>query len=303
MGINWMWAAPVGMAVSVSASAAAEFSRQVPVGPRDRVEISNLSGEVNITGWDRREVDIRGELGSGVERVDVEQRGGVIEIEVVMKEQNWRDRFDWREGEARLEISVPSDIEVEATTVSGSITARGVRGEQALKSVSGNIRAEVLGTRIGATTVSGRVDLTGTGKEARVRASSVSGSVRLNRMGGDIEARTTSGDLDIDLNQATDLHATATSGTLYVRGQLARDGDVEASAVSGRIKITAQTPDGARYDASTFSGTLRNCFGEDPDQDDRRGRPRGARLSIDRGEGRATIRARTHSGSLDICDR
>ena len=55
------WMLPVAALLSTAALAAhaAEVNKQVPVGPNDRVKISNISGSVTITAWDRREVDIR----------------------------------------------------------------------------------------------------------------------------------------------------------------------------------------------------------------------------------------------------
>jgi len=294
------------------ASAATPFSKTVPADARGHVQISNVSGDITISAWDRREVDVQGEFGAGVERIDVNQDGGDVRVRVILKDRNWYDQNGWRDSEARLQIRVPVEAELDTSTVSGTVIVNGARGEQRLKSVSGDIRSDVVGTEVNATTVSGRVDLTGTGKEAHVRASSVSGDVRLRRMGGDIEARSTSGRVDVEANAASDIHAAVVSGSLIVTGTLSREAEVDLSAVSGRVKITAQTPAGFRYDVSTFSGGLRNCFGAESDNDGsrnndgsryRRGWPQGNRLNGVRGEGKATIRARSHSGSVEICDR
>jgi hypothetical protein len=46
----------------------------------DRVNVSNIAGTVSISTWDRREIDVQGELGSGVERVEVNQDTGNVEF-------------------------------------------------------------------------------------------------------------------------------------------------------------------------------------------------------------------------------
>lgn len=306
------------MIVSASpANAATPFSKQVAADAKGTVRVSNVSGDITITAWDKPQVDVQGELGSGVERVEVnkDDGDGDVQIRVILKDGGrndngwWNGGNGWRDSEARLSIKVPVEAELDASTVSGTIVVNGARGDQRLKSVSGDIRADVVGPEVQATTVSGRVELNGTGKEKQVRASSVSGDVRLRRMGGDIEARSTSGFLDIEAAGALDVHANVVSGSLTVRGTLAREAEVDLSSVSGRVKIAAQAPAGFRYDASSFSGNLGNCFGADADSRDsrddsrRRGWSPGTRLSGTRGEGRATIRARSHSGSVDICDR
>jgi DUF4097 and DUF4098 domain-containing protein YvlB len=310
MSHQWMIlaVAPCMVIAASPADAATPFGKQVAADARGTVRVSNVSGDITISAWDKPLVDVQGELGPAVERVEVDHDGDDVEIRVVMKERSWRNQDGWGDGEARLQIRLPVDSELDASTVSGTIVVNGTRGEQRLKSVSGDIRSDVTGEEVSAMTVSGRVDLAGTGKEQRVRATSVSGSVRLRRMSGDIEARSTSGSVDIEASNASDIHAGVVSGNLSVRGTLAADAGVELSAVSGSVKIAAQAPAGFRYEVSTFSGALRNCFGVDTENKDgsrneRRGWSPGARISGERGEARASIRARSHSGSIELCDR
>jgi DUF4097 and DUF4098 domain-containing protein YvlB len=303
--MNRKWALLVAAlsatAIVANAADATTFSKQVQIGTQNRVLISNVAGSVTITSWDRKEVDVQGEVGAGVERVDVRQDNGIVDIKVELKQDNDWGGVNWRRGDARLQIKVPADAQVEASTVSASISANGVRGRQRLKSVSGDIRSDAASSDLDLKTVSGRVDLTGSGNAARVRASSVSGTVTLSHVGGDVEARSTSGDVDIDSQGAAGVHASTVSGDVSLRGALGRDADVETSSVSGRIKVTAQFPSGFNYDVTTFSGGIRNCLGVEVDRDDRRGF-RGGRLSGSRGEAKATVRARSHSGSVELCD-
>ena len=48
------------------------------------VEISNTAGSVVVTGWDRNEVEITGELGEGTERLDFTKGDKVTRIKVVL---------------------------------------------------------------------------------------------------------------------------------------------------------------------------------------------------------------------------
>ena len=63
--------------------------------------ISNVSGTVDVRGWDRNEVQVTGHLGEDVERVDVETSGGRTVIKVVLPRGSSHD------GDATLEIQVP----------------------------------------------------------------------------------------------------------------------------------------------------------------------------------------------------
>jgi DUF4097 and DUF4098 domain-containing protein YvlB len=307
MSHQWMILAiaPCMIVVASPADAATPFSGQFSADPKGAVRVSNVAGDITITSWDRSGVDVQGELGTGVERVDVSEDEGDIQIRVILKDRDWRDRNGWRDSEARLTIKVPVAAELEVSSVSGSINVSGSRGEQRLKSVSGDIRSVVTGPDVNATSVSGGVELSGSGKQAHVRATSVSGDVRLNRMGGEIEARSTSGSVDVETSDASDVRAGTVSGSLSVRGTVAKEADIDLNAVSGRVKVSAQAPAGFRYDLSSFSGSIRSCFGVDADsaERNRRGGGPGSRLSGELGDGKASIRARSHSGSVEICDR
>ena len=226
------------------------------------------------------------------------QETGSVEIRVIIKDDKKRDN-DWGDVDADLQIRVPADVQLEVSTVSAPISVNGVRGRMRMKSVSGDIQSDVPGTDVEAQTVSGDVQLTGTNAKSRVRASSVSGDVETVRVIGDIESRSTSGNLGIQTQGADDVHAQTVSGDIEVRGGLASEGDVDLQSVSGRIKVAAKAPAGFRYDISTFSGDVSNCFGVKTDNEREWG---GAHLSGTQGEGKASVRVKSHSGDVQICD-
>ena len=63
---------------STAATAANDqtFDRQVPAQPRGVVEISNVSGTIEVSGWDRSEVSVHAELAGGSEGVEMSSEGG-----------------------------------------------------------------------------------------------------------------------------------------------------------------------------------------------------------------------------------
>jgi DUF4097 and DUF4098 domain-containing protein YvlB len=307
--MNRIWmllaAALLGTSAAIAATATTSFSKKVPLGSQSRVIVSNIEGSVTISTWDRREVDVQGELGDGIERVDVTQEGGRVDIKVVLKDNGWSEA-SFRNSAARLQIRLPAEMQIEASTVSASISVSGVRGRQRLKSVSGDVSADIAGMDMDVSTISGRVELTGGTAGARVRVTSVSGAVRLERMGGDVEVKSTSGDLDIDMQGASDVHASVVSGSISLTGKPAREADMDLTAVSGRIQVAAQVPAGLRYNVTTFSGRIRNCFGANSapkGEESSRGGPGGPNLDGVRGEGKSSLRARSQSGTIEVCDR
>jgi DUF4097 and DUF4098 domain-containing protein YvlB len=113
--------------------------RKVAAEANGEVVISNVSGSIDVRGWDRNEVQVTGHLGDGVERLDVETNGGRVVVKVVLPRGNSHD------GEADIEVSVPKNSSVEVSAVSADVSSRGVLGTQRLKSVSGEVTADISG--------------------------------------------------------------------------------------------------------------------------------------------------------------
>ena len=159
--------------VAVSAADDRTFDRVVPAQPRGVVELSNVSGKVEVSGWDRSEVSVHAELGSGVERVEVSSEGGRTGIKVLLLHTSTHG------GEAKLQVKVPKESELDVSAVSAGVITTNVVGVQRLSTVSGAVSAELAGADVELKTVSGDVRLKGHGQPARLHVSSVSGDVHL----------------------------------------------------------------------------------------------------------------------------
>ena len=269
--------------------------RKVAADPNGEVTISNVSGSIDVRGWDRNEVQVTGTLGHGVERLDVETSGGRTVVKVVLPRGNSHD------GDADIEVSVPRNSSVEVSAVSADVSSRGVLGTQRLKSVSGEVTADIAGDESEVRSVSGDVTVRGNGKPMRLRVSSVSGSLDLTNAAGSLDVVTVSGDARIQMGDTSDVRGRTTSGTLEVRGKLTRDGRVDVEGVSGDIMLRLTAPGGLSTEIESFSGDIEGCLAEKVERVSKYGP--GTRLNIRTVESGARVRAKTLSGDIDICDR
>jgi len=131
-----------------------------------------------------------------------------------------RGRRNRNDTEVTFTVRLPAGVTVEAGTVSGNVTARDLRADAEVTSVSGDVEVTGFrGGRLEATTVSGDVDLAGI--EARV-----------------VEAETVSGNVTFD-------------------GRLDRQGSYDLTTLSGGVLVTLPQGTGADFHASTFSGAIR----------------------------------------------
>ncbi len=273
------------------------IDRKIAAEPNGEVVISNVSGTVDVRGWDRNEVQVTGHLGSSVERVDLESSGGRTIVKVVLPNRGSRD------GDATIEVQVPKNSRVEVSAVSADVSSRGVLGTQRLNSVSGEITADVSGNESAARSVSGDVTLRGVGKPASVRVSSVSGSLDITNFGGKVEVVTVSGDARVQVGEANDIRGRTTSGNLELFGKLTRDARVDVEGVSGDLMLRLSAPGGLSADIESFSGDIEGCLAKGVVSVSKYGPGKRLNLRASGVESGARIRAKTLSGDVDICDR
>ena len=279
---------------SVSHAGDREFEQKVKADPRGAVKVSNVAGKVLITGWDHPEVEVKARLYGDAERVDVFSDKGRTTIRVILP------RSGFHGGEADLEIRVPEQSDIDVSSVSADVETQRLLGPQRLSTVSGEIRGEFAKDFEGKT-VSGDLRLKGKAEAGDVRISSVSGDVILERAGGDIEVTSTSGDLLLDVSSVSTVRTRTTSGSLSLRGALARDGSVEAETISGDVTVRVKPQAGFQYEATSFSGSIGNCFGRHAESTSAHGP--GTRLIGTAGDGRGRVRVKSMSGDVAICDR
>jgi DUF4097 and DUF4098 domain-containing protein YvlB len=289
----------IGVLVALPLAALAgggAVDRKVTATADGEVVISNVSGTVDVRGWDRNEVQVTGHLDDDVERLDVESSGGRTIVKVIVPRGGSHD------SSAVLEVQVPRMSTVEVSAVSADVSSRGVLGTQRLKSVSGEITADVAGSDSEIRTVSGDLTVRGSGKPISMRVSSVSGSLDLSNGAGKLDVVTVSGDARVQMAEATEVRGRTTSGNLDLRARLVRDARVELEAVSGDLTIRVPGSEGLSADIESFSGDIHGCLADDKVERASKYGP-GVRLNIRTVESGASVRAKTLSGDIDICDK
>ena len=271
----------------------ADFERTVPAADKGTVDVSSVSGRIEVTGWDRPEVAVRAELGES-ERVEVSTDHDRTSVKVVLP------HFSSHGGDVTLRVQVPRGSELTVSGTSADVDTRGVTGPQRLNTVSGDITAELAAADLELKTISGSVHLKGHGQPAHLRISTVSGDVSLEHGAGDLEAGTTSGQLVISLDSTRSVRVRSTSGDLRFNGALARDVNFEASSVSGSLHVRASAEGGYAYELSSFSGDLSTCSkAHDQDEDHMPGH----HLEGTLGAGAGHVRLKSMSGDIELCER
>ena len=259
------------------------------------IDLSNLSGDIIVTGWSRQEAQIRATSERGRLSLDVSASRASLEEEV--RGSMWGSG---RRGESRYEVSVPRGARVVAHSTSGDVTIRGTGGEVEASSTSGDVHVEDAARRVELTSVSG--DVTGKQLKGNVEANSVSGSVELDGVEGELHTGTTSGDITLSGVMSRDIEASTTSGDVTYAGDITSEGRYEFHSHSGTIQLTIPPSTNAKFSVETFSGELDSDFPITLQPGDRSSR-RPRRFEFTVGSGGARVIAETFSGDLEIRKR
>ncbi|HEY0746068.1 MAG TPA: DUF4097 family beta strand repeat-containing protein [Steroidobacteraceae bacterium] len=272
---------------------AANVDEHHPANPQGVVEIDNVSGSIELQGWDKGEVSVTGTVGKDVERVDVTGDGNHTSIRVVLPQgHHWGSQ----DGSAHLLIHVPTNSSISASFVSSDLKVSAIQGGLELRTVSGNISGEG-GGDVHANSVSGDIHLDVQAAK-HIEVKTISGSIVLNGKPAEIEATTVSGTARLTLGTVSRARFKTISGDISAALAAAPDAQIEGESVSGDFKLDFATTPAADFDIQTLSGDIDNCFGPKPDES--RHGP-GKRLSFRTGDSAAHVRVSTRSGDVRLC--
>jgi hypothetical protein len=297
-------AAVLALAASCTASAAPmgrhSVDEQRAADPQGTVEITNVSGRIEVVGWDKPEVEVAGTLGPNVEKLDISTVGTRTTIRVVLGrpgEDHWGINLHGP-NEAELLVHVPRASSLSASLVSSSITVRELQGEQELQTVSGEVTTSAA-RELRVHTISGDVHVTAGPESALLELGTVSGDLDVTGGRGDVSVNTVSGDARLSLGTVSYARIKSVSGDYHVTTGLSPDGHFEAESISGQmvIEFSGRMP-AAEFDLQSFSGDLKTCLGAKAVHE--RYGP-GSRLSYREGAGTARVQVTTKSGDVSLC--
>lgn len=315
------------LAAAVPAAAQTPVDRTVATAATGQVEIHNVTGSVEVTGWDRSEVRVTGTLGEGTERLEVSESGDRVVLRVIIPEGRRNV------GETDLVVRVPArknlvvrtvSAEIEVAGVGGNVDSRSTSGSVAVtgapasvrsSSTSGHVRVDVTTARVEANSTSGHVEVAGTVRES-VAAETVSGHVEVRAATPEVAAKSVSGNVTV-VGATSRVAASTVSGSVRVQGgrlqygafesvsgslsfvgQLQGDAALNFVSHSGDVRVGLPDGVGARFEVSTFSGNIRNGLGPAAQRVSRYGP--GQELSFSSGNGGALVRVKSFSGSVTL---
>jgi DUF4097 and DUF4098 domain-containing protein YvlB len=238
----------------------ADFRWQGTVAAGGEVSLHNINGDISVVPSTNGRVEVVGiKHGNSAYfdhiKVEVQPTSRGITVCVLFDtddaecddrgyhsngRNNRNDDREWNNLSINLQVSIPSNLEVSAGSVSGDVDITGAGGDVSASSVSGDVRLDKLHARsVHATTVSGDVVV-------RVDEFTGRGDLKFNTVSGDVTLEVPKG-FDADLSMSSVSGKVDSDFQLVVGGSGMRRGNFDGRIGNG----------GRRLDLNTVSGDLR----------------------------------------------
>jgi DUF4097 and DUF4098 domain-containing protein YvlB len=288
------------------------FSKTVRVGSNGTFELSNLAGDVAITGGGGDDVRIQAtkrvhartesDAQNAFRDIDIQviERSGMVQV----KTENSLQRND-SAAAVDYTIALPSGATVSVKTLSGNLRVSNVKGELRTESVNGDVTIASAARLRTLKAISGHVELTDV-QGSDVVASVVSGDVNVrNLKARSLDLQSVSGDLRFSDAQCDRVTLRTVNGDIDYAGPLARTGRYDLQSHSGDVRLTPIGTAAFDIDASTFNGDVRSDFplstGAPADVPARQRFNRSVHGTV--GKGGAIVSVRTFTGDVIIVKR
>jgi len=247
------------------------FEKTVALARDGKVQISNVSGEIEVRTWGETRVKIKAvkrsrassfaEAKENAARVNIEivEEGNLLRIETNYPRS---DRF-WGRHSANVSVDywlwIPDQASFRAKNVSGDIDVEGTGGAVNLSAVSGDILIRKGRGQVECNAVSG--DIEAADIVGDVFLKSVSGDIKAKGLKGGVDAETVSGDIELmEVTEANKVRVKALSGEVIYRGSINPAGNYNLKSHSGSITLYLPASSAFDLEAETFSGSIEMDF-------------------------------------------
>jgi DUF4097 and DUF4098 domain-containing protein YvlB len=177
-----------------------DFHYSYKVSPGSRLAIDTQNGGIDISTWDRDEIEINGTKNAATEellkslKIDISATPNSVRVRV--------DKPSAFQGNCgvRFAIRVPKKLELEKIKSSnGGIQVNGVEGPADLQTSNGRIEAVRMAGKLTVQTSNGSIDLSG--HKGSVQARTSNGKISGDIAKGWLDAHTSNGGIDVQLDE------------------------------------------------------------------------------------------------------
>jgi len=275
---------------SINASAQTSVNEKRAAAADGAIAIDIPSGTLDIKGWANQELQVMGTVTPPEAKVLISGDARNLQITLTPQQNTLVS--------AHLEIHVPAGCTLRVKGVKTGIHASGVTGTVAAESAEGDIVVSDTAT-VELQTVTGKIELSGSGQRASVHA--VNGSISVKSGTGDISASSVGGPIVVSGDKFSHVRLSTVTGSAEFDGKLGATASLSAESVSGTVKVVLPSGTGADVALSTMSGKIEGQL-DNADKLERSLGPK-QRVAFSIGGGGAKVAVQTLSGAIVLVKR
>ena len=252
--------------------------------------IDNIRGSVIIKGWDKPQIQLKGELDDSAKKLVFKRKGHKALIKVMMKGMSHGGQG------SNLQVFIPRNTHLRFRGVDTSFHISDLTSMVEGKTINGSLIVSNVHAKMNISSVSGKVKVNQSSGIARIE--SVSGEVDFAGKFTDANIRTMSGDISANINGINKLRVKNGSGFTSVQGALLDDADVKLVSISGDIMYRSQGKLNAKCEvASRFGGRIENKLTKDKPRKEKMTQQK---LEFTSGDGSGKLVMNTLNGSVTL---
>lgn len=279
-----------------------QAERSMPAAPNVVVSICIGSGDVYITGWDRREVQalIGGDSSVDLKREDGSSEGEANRLKVEVSERSELSPLKGCDSTGSLQLNVPRGSTIQFKSREANVQMSGV-AEARIETASGGVSVQNASRSVDVHTLNGDVSISDARGNIRVR--SLSGEISVADLQPESPSDTlnlasTTGDIRIDDSPYSRITATSVSGTVNFSGPLAKAGVYDFRTIAADVIVRLPASSSFKVVVSVPMGQISNEMNLQIEGDSKA--VRGKKLTGVYGTGDASLTLSSFTGTVAL---
>lgn len=240
------------------------LAKVVKAGAGTTLVISNLSGDISVTGGSGSEIKIEAtKRGRGRDSADAKKQLELVDVEVTNHAGRVTVTTIYRSSPNRVAVDykvlLPATVPVEVKSLSGNVSVDNLKAMVHAETISGNLTAASLAQDSWLKTVSGNVVVSASAVAGEISVNSVSGNITTRDLKvRSLSAGTVSGDVEMATSSCERASVRSVSGNVDVLGAISKGARYEVKSHSGDIRFAIDGKTGFEVSATSFSGALKS---------------------------------------------
>ncbi len=213
-------------------------TRTEPLAYGSKLWVVNRNGEIQVTGWDREQVQLTAVIRDSSRRrvqLDIQRKGQDLEIQARFQQPSWFFGI-YVSPRCDLTLQVPRKLLAYFRTTNGAISVQHLSGYARCETTNGGITVQDVKGEVQADTTNGAISASHL--DARIHGGTTNGRITLEDVAGGIRMETTNGSIqaeDLD-GWGEGIHLETTNGSISVALGKA-EGAVQADNTHGSLDI------------------------------------------------------------------